>query len=140
MLRSIRPVAVLALAILLIACNGNNQPPTSPTPPPPTVTETFTGTVNRNGAATHNFTSQASGAVTATLTTLSPDSTLVIGLALGTWNGSVCQIVLPNDSATQGTVITGGVSSFGSLCVRIYDVGNITAAQPASYEITVVHP
>jgi hypothetical protein len=25
------------------------------------------------------------------------------------------------------------------LCVRIYDVGNITGDTPASYEITVVH-
>jgi hypothetical protein len=76
--------------------------------------------------------------VTATLTTLEPDSSLVVGLSLGTWNGQVCQIVLANDSATQGTVITGAVSSFGSLCVRIYDVGNLTG--PINYEITVVHP
>ena len=78
--------------------------------------------------------------MTATLTTLGPDNTLVMGMALGTWNGTTCQIVLANDTATQGTIITGGVSSFGSLCVRAYDVGNITAAQPFTYEITVVHP
>jgi len=137
--RLIRPLA-FAVVVTLVACGDDDlQNPTSPTPAP-TVTETFSGTVNQNGAATHNFSSQASGTVTATLTTLAPDSSLVVGLALGTWNGSVCQQILPNDRATQGTVITGGVSSFGSLCVRIYDVGNIPAGQPASYEITVVHP
>ena len=48
--------------------------------------------------------------------------------------------MLSNDRSTQGTVIAGGVSSLGSLCVRVYDVGNITAAEPFTYEITIVHP
>jgi hypothetical protein len=130
--------AVLLPALAMTAC-GSDEPttPTNPTTPT-TVTETFSDSIGRNGARTHNFSSSASGAVTATLTTLAPDSALVVGFSLGTWNGSVCNIVLANDAATQGTVVTGGVSSFGSLCVRIYDVGNIT--DPISYEITVVHP
>jgi hypothetical protein len=135
-----RTLPAIALAFVATACGSDD--PTTPTTPttPVTVTETFSGTVNQNGAATHTFTTQASGTVTATLTALSPDSALVVGLSLGTWNGAVCQIVLANDNATQATVVTGGVSSFGSLCVRVYDVGKITAAQPAGYEITVVHP
>jgi hypothetical protein len=133
-------LAVLALAVVTSACGDDPvvTPPTTPTPT--TTTETFSGTVNRNGAVTHSFSSQASGTVTATLTTVAPDSALIIGLSLGTWNGAVCQIVLANDVATQGTTVTGGVSSFGSLCVRVYDVGNISATQPVSYELTVVHP
>jgi hypothetical protein len=130
--------AVLLPALVMTSC-GNDEPTTPTTPTPPvTVTETFTGDLGRNGARTHNFTTSASGAVTGTLTTVAPDSALVVGFSLGTWNGSVCNIVLANDAATQGTVVTGGVSSFGSLCVRIYDVGNVT--EQISYEITVVHP
>ena len=132
-------LAILALALAAGACDddNNNNIPTAPTPPP-SVTETFADSIGRNGARTHNFSTGASGAVTITLTALAPDSTLLVGFSLGTWNGANCQLVITNDAATQGTVITGGVSSLGSLCVRIYDVGNIT--DPISYEITVVHP
>ena len=130
--------AVLLPALSMTAC-GSDEPttPTSPTTPT-TVTETFADSIGVNGARTHSFATSASGGVTATLTTVAPDSELVVGFSLGTWNGSVCQIVLANDAAKQGAVVTGGVSSFGSLCVRIYDVGNIT--ETISYEITVVHP
>ena len=128
----------LACVGVLAACSDDPTTPTTPTAPP-LVTQTFSGTVNKNGAVTHNFTTEASGTVTATLTTLAPDSTLVIGMSLGTWNGSTCALIITKDDATQGTVVTGGVSSLGSLCVRIYDsMGNIT--DPVAYEITVVHP
>lgn len=126
----------VALVGVLAACSDDPTTPTNPTPPP-TVTETFSGRVNRNGAVTHNFTTEASGTVTVTLTTLGPDSALIVGMSLGTWNGSTCTLIITKDDATQGTIVTGGVSSLGSLCVRIYDVGNIV--DPITYEITVVH-
>ena len=62
----------------------------------------------------------------------------MVGLSLGTWNGTSCQIVLANDKATQAAVVIGTASSAGSLCVRVYDVGNV--ADPITYEIQVVHP
>jgi hypothetical protein len=128
----------VALVGVLGACGDDLvETPTTPTPPV-TTTETFSGTINRNGAATHNFATQASGTVTATLTTLGPDSALIVGLSLGTSNGTTCSLQITKDDATQGTVVTGGVSALGSLCVRIYDVGNVV--DPITYEITVVHP
>jgi hypothetical protein len=142
---TVRLLFVLTLGLTVIACDSGNDPgvPTAPTPPP-TVTETFSGTVNQNGGVTHNFTTTTSGTVTATLTTLAPDSTATLGMSLGTvtasLNGTTCQAVLTNDQSTQGTVITGGVSALGSLCVRAYDTGRITAATPFTYEITIVHP
>ena len=103
-----------------------------------TVTETFSGTLTKNGAVTHTFVSGAAGTVTATLSLLSPDASTPIGLSLGTWNGATCAIVLANDKAIQTSVVTGNVSAVGSLCARVYDVGNLSA--PASYEIQIVHP
>jgi hypothetical protein len=141
----VRLLSVLTLGLCLGACDSGNDAgvPTAPTPSPP-VTETFSGTVNRNGGVTHNFTTSASGTVTATLTTLGPDSTATLGMSLGTVsaavNGTTCQAVLTNDQSTQGTIITGGVSALGSLCVRAYDTGAITAGTPFTYEITIVHP
>jgi hypothetical protein len=139
-MRLIRTTTVLMLVLALAAC-GDDELPTAPDPvAPTTVTETFSGTLTRNGAVTHNFSSQASGTVTVTLSTLAPDSALIVGMSLGTWNlaSSTCQLVITKDNATQAAVVTGGVSSFASLCVRVYDVGNITEA--VTYEISVVHP
>src|SRR5437016_9519683 len=93
-------VAVLAAG----ACGGANlTPPTTPTPVPQA--EIFSGTLNPNGAATHPFTSQAGGTVTATLTTVDPN--VVIGMSLGTWNGISCQVVIANDAAVITSVVTG---------------------------------
>ncbi len=100
---------LLGALLSTTACGNNNaSTPTSPSPPPlPTVTETFSGSINRNGAATHTFLAQASGTVTATLTTLAPEGTEAIGLSLGTWNGTACQLVIANTTAAQGATILG---------------------------------
>jgi hypothetical protein len=118
------------------ACSSDvTTAPTTTTPT--TINESFSGTLTRNGAATYPF-STGAGSVAATVTTLSPTSTLLVGFSLGTWTGTACQNVLVNDSATQGTVIVGSASAAGNLCVRIYDSGSVT--QPSSYQIDVVHP
>ena len=134
------PHALLLGALLsTTACGDDAAAPTAPTPTAlPTVTDTFSGSINRNGAATHTFLAQASGTVTVTLTTLSPEGTEAIGLSLGTWNGTACQLVIANTAAAQGAIILGVASSAGNLCVFVQDVGKIAVA--ASYEITVIHP
>jgi ABC-type nitrate/sulfonate/bicarbonate transport system permease component len=140
MYRPIHLTYGLILVLLLAAgCGDDTTTSTTPTTPTPvTVVETFSGTLNRNGGVTHTFATGASGTVTATLTAVSPDSALVLGLSLGTWNGVACQVVLASDKAVQGAVVTGVVSSTGNLCVRLYDVGNIVGT--TTYEVQVVHP
>lgn len=141
MRRSISTLLLLAvIATGAAACDDNNTPttPNIPNPGAPlTFTETFTGAINTNGAATANFTAATLGTVTATLTTVS-DATIAVGISLGTWTGSACQVVIANDNALQGAIITGTVTSAASLCVRIYDVGKVTSA--VNYTITVVRP
>jgi hypothetical protein len=124
-------------ALTSAACSDDlTTTPTEPTPT--TVTETFSGTVPPNGASSHNFSTGGSGSVTATIKTLAPDSQVTIGLALGTWNGASCQIVIARDNAVQGNNVIGQVTSAGLLCVRLYDVGGL--AEPTSYDVEVVHP
>ena len=131
--------ALLVGALLSTTACGDDDTPTAPTPGTPvTITDTFSGSINRNGAATHTFLAQAAGTVTVTLTTLAPEGTEAIGLSLGTWNGSACQLVIANTAAAQGAIVIGVASSAGNLCIFVQDVGKIAAA--ASYEITVVHP
>ncbi len=141
MRRSIhRKLLVVVTALTIWACDdaGTTTTPTTPTTTPQTTTETFEGDLNPNGAKTFPFNAQAAGTITATLTSLGPDSTLKIGMSLGTWNGSACQIVLANDNAVQGSVVTGTASSAGSLCVRVYDVGDLV--EPIAFVVTVIHP
>ena len=77
--------------------------------------------------------------MTATLSTVAPDATTVVGLSLGTVNIlGVCQVVLDNPNATQGVTVTGQVNAVGTLCARVYDVGKLTDG--IAVEITVVHP
>lgn len=135
---SSRLVPVLVSVLALSAC-GDDDPITTPTNPTPTsVTETFSGTVTRNGARSHSFATQGSGTITATLKFLVPDPTVPMGLALGTWNGATCMLVITKTDAVENTSITGASSALGNLCVYIHDVGNLRG--PADYEIEVVHP
>lgn len=138
-----RPIGLLAVALMAMALSASacdEDPPTTPDPPTPPVinTETFTGTINPNGAQTQSFNTEASGTLTATLISIAPDSTTRIGLALGTWNGLSCKIEIANDNAQQGVSITGSASALGSFCVRIYDIGALTGN--ITYEVRVTHP
>jgi len=128
--------ALMAVVLSASACSNNTTTaPTTTTPA--TFSDTFTGTLNRNGATNFQFSVAAAGSVYATLTSVA-DSTSVVGVSLGTWNGVSCAIVLANDAAIQGTTITGSVTGVGTLCARVYDVGRATT--PLDYQITVVHP
>lgn len=135
-----RLIAVLILTFAVAGCDDETTP-TGPSTPV-TVTDTFSGAVTQNGAQTHSFSTATGGPVTATLTSLGPDSALVIGFSLGTWNTttSSCSVVLANDAATGGAKLTGTMTGTGSLCVRLYDVGNVPASTPAAYSVEVVHP
>lgn len=145
MRRLLPGILLVALTISVAGCNDNtiNTPTTTTptTPTTPTTTETFTGTLNRNGAVTFPFTATAGGTVTVTLTTLTPTSTLVVGLALGTWTGAACQQANSVDTATQGTNVSGTLTAAAALCARVYDAGaNVPSDQPQDFTVTVVHP
>ena len=130
------PLAALVAAVLFnSACS--NTPTTPTTPTTTTVTDTFSGTLNHNGASSYAFSVSAAGFVYATLTSVA-DSTTVVGLSLGTWTGTSCTVILSNDQAVQGTTVTGSVTGLGTLCARVYDVGKV--ASPLDYQVTVVHP
>ncbi len=131
-------VCIGLLAVSVSACSGLiDELPT--TPDPVITTETFTGTLTVNGAQTHQFFTSATGAVTATLTSLGEAPPETVGFGMGTLAGASCNVVLANDQAVVTSVLTGTVSTLGgTLCVRMYDVGKLTA--PVEYSFTVSHP
>ena len=130
---------VLSVALVAAGCEGEiaNLPTT---PDPVTVTETFTGTLTVNGAQTHNVFTSATGIVTATVTSLGENAPEKVGFSMGTLSTvGTCTVVLHNDFAVVNSSLSGTVASLnGSLCVRVFDVGSLTA--PVDYTITVNHP
>lgn len=144
MKRSLR-YGVLSLALLAMAGAGcsNNDLPTTPTGPTvPEITEPdFTGTLTINGGVTTNFRATSIGPVTAILNSLEPnkDATLSVGLALGTWNGTSCQLIqgLFNDNTGLGSGVAGFANGAGDLCVRVFDVGKLT--EPVTFAVQIKH-
>jgi hypothetical protein len=77
--------------------------------------------------------------MTAQIVDLQPDGQSPVGISLGTWNGSICQIVLANDVAIQGSVVLGATNTAGDFCVRIYDAAG-SVAREQTYVIEVTFP
>jgi hypothetical protein len=139
--RLVLPVFLATACLAISAGCGNDSNPNIPTPTPtPGVTETFPGTINTNGAMTFPFTVSTGGFVTATLTTIGPDSTTLIGMGIGILNNGVCTVGtgLYLDKAAQGASILASVSAAGTLCLRVYDAGTITGE--TTFSIDVAHP
>ena len=131
------PIVAASLVLIMSGC-GNSSNEAVVVTPPPTLTETFSGTLTLNGATTFAFAVTGLGNITAQLTTLSPDSTKPVGVSLGTWNGSICQIILRNDNSVQGSQVVGTASAVGSFCVSIYDAAG-TVVGPQAFTVEVFH-
>jgi hypothetical protein len=146
-------VPFLLVSVLATGSACNNTSTTTPTTTTTTstttafsVTETFTGSLTTNGAASYSFTAQNSGTVFVTLTTLtdsvnSGTTPPAVGVSLGTWNGTSCavQTGIFTDNAGAGASIAGTVTGAGVLCARIYDPGS-RVNDTLAYTITVTHP
>jgi hypothetical protein len=130
---------VLALALGAAGCDNEIDVPTTPTTPTNVIIESFSGSLTPNGAVTYFYSATGAGTITATLITLAPDTSISLGLAIGTWNGATCQTVIANDRASLGSTVTGQASNAGALCVRIYDA-NGTIPATTKFEVVVVHP
>lgn len=136
MLRAI-PVPALLLAALLAAGCADDDPPTAPTDPPTEITETFAGTLTRNGAHTHTFTVQRAGDVQARVDSLTP-SEATIGISLGPVSVQACSAAIARDNATNNTTLVGTASVSGNFCLRVYDATGALEG-PVDYSITVRH-
>lgn len=136
------PACASVLLLSALAAAGCGDSPSSPTTSEPQapaeISETFSDMLNPNGARTHPFVVSRAGTVLATLTAVSPDAEIVVGLSLGTLGATgACQLVITNDNARQGVTLTGNAGAIGNFCVRVYDVGRLT--ENIEYSLTIVH-
>jgi hypothetical protein len=132
---------LISASALILACGlgagcADDDPIAAPIETPVAVDETFTGTVNVNGASSHIFSTERPGQAIVRLESLAPDPAAIVSLIFGSWNGSYCSVVFVKDDATTGSTMIGNASP-GAFCVRLSDIGHLTEA--TSYSVKVTH-
>jgi hypothetical protein len=136
------PLVCAGLALVAAAAcqTGDDSNVTLPTTPAPVTTERFAGTLDVKKNVTHDFTIVLSGGLlTVTLTAAGPPANIVMGLAVGTFDGTTCTILTngsTNTAAGANPQLSGTLNG-GRYCVQVSDVGNQTAA--VTYAVTVTH-
>ena len=137
---------VFALVILLAsvsACNGGESytAPSDPAATQPITVESFTGTLGLLGSSFYSFTVPVAGNVSLLLHQLTESgsaSTAIIGIGLGVPRGIDCTVSSPAAGAAGATPqLTTSVPA-GVYCVRISDLGNLTA--PATFAVNIIRP
>ena len=131
-------LAILALAAAS-ACRSTTTPTTTATAPA-TVTDTFSGAIAQTANTSFPFTVSATGSVQVTLTDVEPLTTMALGVAVGTWDGTTCTPGLAtNDHAKSGVSALTGTAVAGSYCVQVSDAGNIPPNWTVAFTVQVTH-
>lgn len=124
-------------SLLLVA--GCDKATTTALPRPTTAPATlvsFNGTLQMQGRDSHPFTVSQDGYVETTLVGLGAPPATAVGLGVGTLSAAgVCEPSYSVTTAAGPSAQIVGTGLAGTLCVTIYDVGNLTG--PAIYTITV---
>ena len=140
MYRSLTVLALLTAAGLASGC-GDDDLPTAPTEQVQT-SESFSNTLNPFSARNHDFTALSPGPVQVQLVALNPNDTdnpTTIGVAVGTWTGNACQVVVDRNSVGLNGIVSATATGSGSLCARVYDSSDTGLTTPVEYTIVVLH-
>jgi hypothetical protein len=132
------------------ACNKNNSSSTAPSPV--LTTDTFTGTINPAGTATHAFVVNYGSSYTNasfTITSLTSVATgaaqsITLGIGFGSYNVGVCtrDPAFSNPAAPLNTKLDTAGSPFliGTYCVQVFDnPAAPTVTEPMRYQLTIEH-
>lgn len=134
--------AAAGLALLVTACGNNSNSPAKPTQTPadPTTTERYVATIGVGGSGFYSFSVSKYGTVNVTLTAVSgiDDPATQLGLGLGVPSGFDCNASTTANASAGTTPQLTTTSEIGVYCVRVYDVGNLTA--PMTFDVTIAHP
>ncbi len=127
-----RAGAAITLALLGVACGGSSTSPTGPT-----TTVTFSGTLAANATAVYAFTVVQDGTVSLTLTSLSPQTTITMGMGIGYPDPTgACSLATAYEAASIGYTLSGPINA-GAYCLAFYDVGNVLTS--VNYVLTLTH-
>jgi hypothetical protein len=129
-------LVVLLLALGAAACSSDTSDPVSPTTIPSTAF-TYSTTFTARGSATRSFDQITRGAVNVTLTSVTPEVALGIGVGIPRRDGTGCNLttsLLATPAATPHITITADP---GTWCVRVWDPG--TVPERVSFSMSVTH-
>ena len=132
---------LLAVVAPALACDNSDSSSGVTTPTVPLTSQTFTGTVAVGGSSSNTtFVVAQNGEVDITISALGPPSNIIMGLAIGIPSVTDSSCAAPNGTlqVQASTTPLVGSETAGTYCVRLYDIGYMTA--PVSYTITVAHP
>jgi len=126
-----------AVAVVIAAC-GSDTPTTPTTVDPIPTTESFSSTVQRNGATTRSFSTSAQGVITVRLTSLTVDA-ISMGLGLGLSDAATGKCLATYTVTTS--LYTGRAISVtadaGTYCIIVYDVGEL--GNQTNFTVSVTH-
>jgi hypothetical protein len=141
----VKPIllAVVSAALLGVSCSNNNNTtaPTQPVAPPTVLGQPFNGVLPVGGFKFFSFSIGVYGTVNISLTSLSGDGVspgTTVALGFGHPAGTDCNATSVNTQATATQPQITSAYDVGVWCVRISDVGNLTA--PANFTISIDHP
>jgi hypothetical protein len=132
--------ALLALVSLSFAAACEGDTSTSPTVTAGEILQVFTGTVPVRGSTFQSFTLTRAGTVELLLASVTSDGsraalTTAMGLGSGTPNGAECDITTSVTTSPGLTAQLRTAMGPGIYCVRVFDVGNLTAAVNATTRV-----
>lgn len=137
MKHSLHKGSVIVALLFTAACDQTVTMTELPRPTnPPAKVVSFTGTLQPQGRDSYTFTVTQEGYVEATLLGLGAEAGTTVGFGIGT--AGTTATCAPVQSVTTGPGTAAqviGTGLPGTLCVTVFDVGNLTA--PAIYTITV---
>jgi hypothetical protein len=137
MRQTLRRGFVFVALLFIAACDqaGTMTELPRPTTAPAKVVS-FTGTLQPQGRDSYTFTVAQDGYVQATLVGLGAQTGTTVGLGIGTASATAtCSVIQSVTTAAGPAAQLIGTGLAGTLCVTIFDVGNLTA--PTLYTITV---
>jgi hypothetical protein len=132
-------LTVVFTALASTNCNEAASPtvPSSPTSP---VTVVYESQLYPRGAASRTLAIALAGNVTVTLTSVRPDSSVVLGLGLGIprADGGGCLLSYSVSTVSGTAPQLTAVTDPGTYCIKVFDTGALT--NDLTFSITIVHP
>ena len=136
-----RFAAWTGLALLVAGCGSTTAPTPPRTPAAPTTTESFIGSLGIGSSRFYSYSVAQYGTVNVTLNSVEDangPSAVALGVGVGTPAGTGCANVSMVTAGSGPTVLLTAPYEAGIYCVRVFDVGNLTAA--ATFNVSIAHP
>jgi hypothetical protein len=120
--------------IVTVRVNTSSTAPTNVSTP--ARVDIFSSTVGPRGSATHQLAIFYNGATTLTL--VSAGASVTVGVSYGAWDGQACRLFATLTATASQNPLIATVVDPGSYCIRVYDVGQLTA--PILFTLDTLHP